>query len=115
MIKSFTEPRKDNLLPVSCLLCSSDEKYGSATFRSRQYASGKIQCIKRPKLEIFVAGIFTHIRPVWIGDLGTRPKNSKSLCLGPYITIFFPGIFVVALSATAAKKIFRAKSKKKLF
>jgi hypothetical protein len=34
-------------------------------------------------LEIFVAGIFKQIRPVWIGDLGTRPKNPKSLCLGP--------------------------------
>jgi hypothetical protein len=27
--------------------------------------------LKGPKHEIFVAGIFTHIRPVWVGDLGT--------------------------------------------
>ncbi len=27
-----------------------------------------------PKLEIFG---FTQIRPVWVDDLGTRPKNSK--------------------------------------
>jgi hypothetical protein len=31
------------------------------------------------KLEIFGSGIFTQIRPVWIGDLGTRPKNLKML------------------------------------
>ena len=38
--------------------------------------------LKGPKREIFVAGIFTEIRPVWVGDLETRPKNLKSLCLG---------------------------------
>jgi hypothetical protein len=31
--------------------------------------------LKGPKLEIFGSGVFTHIRPVWVGDLGTRPKN----------------------------------------
>jgi hypothetical protein len=35
---------------------------------------------------MFVAGIFTEIKPVWVGDLETRPKNLKRLCLGPYIT-----------------------------
>jgi hypothetical protein len=45
---------------------------------------------------MFVAGIFTEIRPVWVGDLETRPKNLKSLCLGPYITLYFLG-FVLAL------------------
>jgi hypothetical protein len=48
-------------------------------------------CLKRPKREIFVAGIFTQIRPVWVGDLETRPKNLKSLCLGPYINLYFLG------------------------
>ncbi len=43
--------------------------------------------LKGPKREIFGAGIFTEIRPVWVGDLETRPKNLKSLCLGPYITL----------------------------
>jgi hypothetical protein len=32
--------------------------------------------LKRPKLEIFGSGAFTQIRPVWVGELGTRPKNS---------------------------------------
>jgi hypothetical protein len=32
--------------------------------------------LKRPKLEIF-GGVFIQIRPVWIGDLGTRQNNSK--------------------------------------
>jgi hypothetical protein len=47
--------------------------------------------LKGPKREMFVAGIFTEIRPVWAGDLETRPKNLKSLCLGPYITLYFLG------------------------
>jgi hypothetical protein len=34
-------------------------------------------CLKGPKLEIFGSAVFTHIIPVWVGDLGTRPKNSK--------------------------------------
>jgi hypothetical protein len=38
---------------------------------------------------MFVAGIFTEIRPVWVGDLETRPTNLKGLCLGlilPFIS-----------------------------
>ncbi len=50
--------------------------------------------LKGPKREIFVAGIFTEIRPVWVGDLETRPKNLKSLCLGPYITLYFLGFLL---------------------
>jgi hypothetical protein len=34
--------------------------------------------LKGPKLEIFGSGVFALNRPVWIGDLGTRPKISKS-------------------------------------
>ncbi len=30
--------------------------------------------LKGPKLEIFDSGVFSQIRPVWVGDLGTRPK-----------------------------------------
>jgi hypothetical protein len=33
--------------------------------------------LKGPKLEIFGSGVFTQIIPVWVGDLGTRPKNPK--------------------------------------
>jgi hypothetical protein len=33
--------------------------------------------LKGPKLEIFGARVFTQIRPVWVSDLGTRPKNPK--------------------------------------
>jgi hypothetical protein len=47
--------------------------------------------LKGPKREIFVAGIFTEIKPVWVGDLETRPKNLISLCLGSYITLYFLG------------------------
>jgi hypothetical protein len=30
--------------------------------------------LKGPKLEIFGSRVLTHIRPVWVGDLGTRQK-----------------------------------------
>jgi hypothetical protein len=33
--------------------------------------------LKGPKHEKFVAGIFIQIRPVWIGELETRPKTKK--------------------------------------
>jgi hypothetical protein len=33
--------------------------------------------LKGPKLEIFGFRVFSQIRPVWVGDLGTRQKNSK--------------------------------------
>ncbi len=33
--------------------------------------------LKGSKREKYVAGIFAQIRPIWIGDLGTRPKNPK--------------------------------------
>ncbi len=31
--------------------------------------------LKGPKLEIFGSWVFTQIRPEWVGDLETRPKN----------------------------------------
>jgi hypothetical protein len=33
--------------------------------------------LKGPKLEIFGFRVFSQIRLVWVGDLGTRQKNSK--------------------------------------
>ncbi len=33
--------------------------------------------LKGPKREIFVAGIFTEISPVLVGDLETRSKSKK--------------------------------------
>ncbi len=56
------------------------------TFSSAKFIYSKMYFpLKVPKHEIFVAGIFTQIIPVWVGDLGTMPKNSKSLWLVPYI------------------------------
>jgi hypothetical protein len=46
--------------------------------------------LKGPKREIFGLRIFAQIRPIWIGYLGTRPKNPKKLRLGPYIALYFP-------------------------
>jgi hypothetical protein len=59
--------------------------------------------IKGRKLEIFVAQIFTQIKPVWVGDLETRPKNPKCLSLRPFITLYFPRFLFLALSATLPK------------
>jgi hypothetical protein len=36
----------------------------------------QLNLLKGPKLEIFGSRVFTQIRPVWVGDLETRPKNS---------------------------------------
>jgi hypothetical protein len=35
----------------------------------------KLCLLKGPKCEIFDSGFFALIRPIWIGDLGTRAKN----------------------------------------
>ncbi len=40
-------------------------------------AENLIVMLKGPKRDIFGSGVFAQIRPVWIGDLGTRPKNYK--------------------------------------
>ncbi len=41
--------------------------------------------------------------PVWEDDFGTRPKNSRSLWLGPYIYLFMGATFL-AMSASPLKK-----------
>jgi hypothetical protein len=40
------------------------------------YTSSAFKC---PKQEIFGSGVFAQIRPLWVGDLGARPTNSKGL------------------------------------
>ncbi len=54
-----------------------------------------------PKLEIFGSRVFTQIRPVWVGDLGTSPKNSKFRWFRLEIAV----LYFLALPATALKKI----------
>jgi hypothetical protein len=56
-------------------------------FFTRGYSSEIVSMkLKEPKHEKFVARIFTQIfRPVWIGELETKPKTSKQFGLGPYI------------------------------
>jgi hypothetical protein len=46
-----------------------------------------------------VAGIFTQIGPVWIGELETRPKTVKKLMVGTFF--IFIGKFFSLMSATA--------------
>jgi hypothetical protein len=50
----------------------SQEGYFSGAHRD-----GIFKLLKGPKCEIFDSGFFALIRPIWIGDLGTRPKNGK--------------------------------------
>jgi hypothetical protein len=63
---------------------------------------------------IFVDRIFTPIRPVWIGNLGTRAKIQKVMCCGLMLPFIF-GIFVLAQSATSIKKKILSYFKKKPF
>jgi hypothetical protein len=49
----------------------------------------KNSILKGPNREMFFAGIFTEIRPVWAGDLETRPINQKVYVWGlilPFIS-----------------------------
>jgi hypothetical protein len=63
-------------------------------------------CPFGPKREIFVAGIFAQIRPIWIGDLGTRPKNPKKIMFGALNSTFNRRNICLTISATALKKLF---------
>jgi hypothetical protein len=55
--------------PIRC-------KWFETSPRSRR-TTKKCHLLKGPKLEIFGFRVFSQIRPVWVGDLGTRQKNSK--------------------------------------
>ncbi len=54
---------------------------------------------------MFVAGIFTEIRPVWIGDLETRPQNLKKVYVWGLILPFISWDFCFSAVAYIAKKI----------
>jgi hypothetical protein len=41
------------------------------------------------KLEIFGFGVFTQIRPVWVGDRGTRSKIHNFDALGLKIAVLY--------------------------
>jgi hypothetical protein len=57
--------------------------------------------LKEPKLEIFVAKLFTQSKPGWVDDLGTRKKKCFFLCLEPYVSLFIGEVSFLAKSATA--------------
>jgi hypothetical protein len=50
---------------------------------------GILLFLKGPKHEIFGSGVFIQIRPVWVGDSGTRPKNPKWLRLEIAVLYFY--------------------------
>ncbi len=56
------------------------------------------------KLEIFGSEVLTQIRPVWVGDLGTRPKNPK---LGWFRRENRQFVLFSAVSYNAKKTIFK--------
>ncbi len=71
-----------------------------------EYGEFTMVGLKGPKREIFVAGIFAQIRPIWIGDLGTRPKNPQKIMFGALNFTFNRQNIFLAISATALKKLF---------
>jgi hypothetical protein len=44
---------------------------------------------------MFGSGVFTQIRPLWVGDLGTRPKNPKLDALGLKVANLYFLYFIV--------------------
>jgi hypothetical protein len=60
-----------------------------------------------------VAGIFTQIRPVWIGDLEIRQKLKKINGWG-IIFLFLSAKFFAAMSATAPEKFLFSYVEKKI-
>jgi hypothetical protein len=57
---------------------------------------------------------FTQIRPVWEGDFGSRPKNSKTLWLEPYFYLFISKFFL-AMSVGILKRMLSFVGKKSSF
>jgi hypothetical protein len=66
----------------------------------------KITQLKGPKREMFVAGIFTEIRPVWVGDLEIRQKKKKVYVWGLIRVLpFISWDFFISAVGYSAKKI----------
>ena len=62
-------------------------------------------CLKGPKCERFGFEFFALIRPIWIGDLGTRPKNYKFWWFRLKIAI----LYFLALSPSTLKNCKRCR------
>ena len=66
---------------INISLWTKTKKMRSADFGCKAVLFSKstlcrnLSQLKGPKCEIFDSGVFAQIRPIWIGDLGTRPKN----------------------------------------
>jgi hypothetical protein len=43
----------------------------------KKYSPLDLIPLRGPKHEIFGSRIFMHSKPVWVGDLGTRPKKQS--------------------------------------
>jgi hypothetical protein len=79
---------------ISCLVRGSAMEHSSKPKGIWISHEKLVSALKGPKREMFDAEIFTEIRPVWVDDLESRPKNLKSLFLGPYITLNFLGFLL---------------------
>ncbi len=51
--------------------------FASKYFLKRFFFNRLLKGPKREIRTVFGSGVFGHIRPVWVDDLGTRPKNPK--------------------------------------
>ncbi len=59
-------------------LCSSDLHTNKSTDQYYASCCAQLLLLKGAKAwDIRLQGFFTQIRPICVGDLGTRPKNSK--------------------------------------
>jgi hypothetical protein len=68
--------------------------------------------MKGPKHEIFEHGVFTQIRSVWIGDLGSRPKNVKSISyVWGLILPFISRDFCFSVVGASPKNFFELRRK----
>ncbi len=69
MLKYCTVQEDKSIIFYSLERCES--------WRPTSALLGTEDFLKGPKREKFDFGVFAQIRPIWIGHLGTRPKNYK--------------------------------------
>jgi hypothetical protein len=65
---------------LCCLKASAiPDICSSIQLKMRERLVDLLSILKRPKHEKFVAGIFTQIRPVWIGELETIGQELRKV------------------------------------
>jgi hypothetical protein len=69
---------ENSLTNIVCVVATGGKFATSVNDTSGKYWEQyqTAETLKGPKLEIFGSWVFTQVRPGWVGDLETRPKNS---------------------------------------